>query len=65
MRLAACSCLPSRPRLVRRFSTTAAAARAHRPPPRPAARSTGVSPLLRGVEIGLAHGFLLVGPFIK
>ena len=26
---------------------------------------TGVSPLLRGVEIGLAHGFLLVGPFIK
>lgn len=26
---------------------------------------TGVSPVLRGVEIGLAHGFLLVGPFIK
>jgi photosystem I subunit 11 len=26
---------------------------------------TGVSPLLRGVEIGLAHGFLLVGPFLK
>ena len=26
---------------------------------------TGVSTLLRGVEIGLAHGFLLVGPFIK
>jgi len=26
---------------------------------------TGVSPLLRGVEIGLAHGFLIVGPFIK
>jgi photosystem I subunit 11 len=26
---------------------------------------TGVSPLLRGVEIGLAHGFLLPGPFIK
>lgn len=26
---------------------------------------TGVSPLLRGVEIGLAHGFLLTGPFIK
>ena len=26
---------------------------------------TGVSPLLRGVEIGLTHGFLLVGPFIK
>jgi len=25
----------------------------------------GVSPVLRGVEIGLAHGFLLVGPFIK
>ena len=24
-----------------------------------------VSPLLRGVEIGLAHGFFLVGPFIK
>ncbi len=24
-----------------------------------------MSPLLRGVEIGLAHGFLLVGPFIK
>merc|ERR1719265_1917771 len=30
----------------------------------PAYRS-GVSPLLRGVEIGLAHGFLLPGPFIK
>ncbi|EFN51918.1 hypothetical protein CHLNCDRAFT_32796 [Chlorella variabilis] len=26
---------------------------------------TGVPPLLRGVEVGLAHGFLLVGPFIK
>lgn len=26
---------------------------------------TGVAPLLRGVEIGLAHGFLLPGPFIK
>jgi hypothetical protein len=26
---------------------------------------TAVSPLLRGVEVGLAHGFLLVGPFIK
>ncbi|KAG1657335.1 hypothetical protein FOA52_003758 [Chlamydomonas sp. UWO 241] len=26
---------------------------------------TGVSPTLRGVEIGLAHGFLLAGPFIK
>ncbi|MEW5308812.1 MAG: hypothetical protein WDW38_000743 [Sanguina aurantia] len=25
----------------------------------------GVSPTLRGVEIGLAHGFLLAGPFIK
>ena len=24
-----------------------------------------MSPLLRGVEVGLAHGFLLVGPFIK
>jgi hypothetical protein len=31
----------------------------------PALRSTGVSPLLRGVEIGLAHGFFLIGPFIK
>merc|ERR1719198_1263451 len=26
---------------------------------------TGVSPLLRGVEIGLAHGFFIPGPFIK
>merc|ERR1719378_944174 len=26
---------------------------------------TGVSPLQRGVEIGLAHGFFLPGPFIK
>lgn len=26
---------------------------------------TGVSPLLRGVEIGLTHGFLVAGPFIK
>merc|ERR1719263_1978736 len=26
---------------------------------------TGVSPLLRGVEIGLAHGFFMPGPFIK
>lgn len=26
---------------------------------------TGVAPLLRGVEIGLTHGFLVVGPFIK
>lgn len=25
----------------------------------------GVSPLLRGVEIGLVHGFLVTGPFIK
>merc|ERR1719230_432556 len=25
----------------------------------------GVSPLLRGCEIGLAHGFFLPGPFIK
>jgi photosystem I subunit XI len=24
---------------------------------------TAVSPLLRGVEVGLAHGYLLVGPF--
>ena len=31
---------------------------------RPAYR-TGVSPLLRGVEIGLAHGLLVAGPFIK
>mmetsp|Transcript_15693 Transcript_15693/g.43911 ORF Transcript_15693/g.43911 Transcript_15693/m.43911 type:complete len:205 (-) Transcript_15693:61-675(-) len=26
---------------------------------------TGVAPVLRGVEIGLAHGFLVAGPFIK
>ncbi len=26
---------------------------------------TGVAPLLRGVEIGLAHGLLVAGPFIK
>merc|ERR1712070_707569 len=26
---------------------------------------TGVEPLLRGVEVGLAHGFFLPGPFIK
>lgn len=26
---------------------------------------TGVAPILRGTEIGLAHGFLLAGPFIK
>ncbi|XP_024375984.1 photosystem I reaction center subunit XI, chloroplastic [Physcomitrium patens] len=25
---------------------------------------TAVAPLLRGVEIGLAHGYLLVGPFV-
>lgn len=24
-----------------------------------------MSPLLRGIEVGLAHGFLLVGPFVK
>lgn len=26
---------------------------------------TAVNPLLRGIEVGLAHGFLLVGPFVK
>lgn len=26
---------------------------------------TGVEPLLRGVEIGLTHGFFVAGPFIK
>lgn len=26
---------------------------------------TGVSPTLRGVEVGLAHGFFIAGPFIK
>ena len=26
---------------------------------------TAVSPLVRGIEVGLAHGFLLVGPFVK
>merc|ERR1712022_26818 len=26
---------------------------------------TGVAPVLRGVEVGLAHGFFLPGPFIK
>lgn len=26
---------------------------------------TGVAPLLRGVEVGLAHGFFVAGPFIK
>lgn len=26
---------------------------------------TGVAPLLRGVEIGLTHGFFVTGPFIK
>ncbi|KAK9159428.1 hypothetical protein Syun_005769 [Stephania yunnanensis] len=25
---------------------------------------TSVSPLLRGIEVGLAHGYLLVGPFV-
>nr|QWK41850.1 photosystem I protein L [Protohalopteris sp.] len=25
----------------------------------------GLSPLLRGIEIGMAHGYLLVGPFQK
>ncbi|WP_199813576.1 photosystem I reaction center subunit XI, partial [Streptomyces sp. HNS054] len=25
---------------------------------------TAVSPLLRGIEVGLAHGYLLVGPFV-
>merc|ERR1711985_53272 len=25
----------------------------------------GISPLLRGIEIGLTHGFFLPGPFIK
>ncbi|KAL3517903.1 hypothetical protein ACH5RR_020492 [Cinchona calisaya] len=26
---------------------------------------TAVNPLLRGVEVGLAHGYFLVGPFVK
>ncbi|GMI85694.1 photosystem I subunit l [Hibiscus trionum] len=26
---------------------------------------TAVNPLLRGIEVGLAHDFLLVGPFVK
>ncbi|KAJ4955757.1 hypothetical protein NE237_012540 [Protea cynaroides] len=26
---------------------------------------TAVSPLLRGIEVGLAHGYFLVGPFVK
>ncbi|CAM9104971.1 unnamed protein product [Chrysoparadoxa australica] len=26
---------------------------------------TGLSPLLRGLEVGMAHGYLLVGPFEK
>merc|ERR1711959_862627 len=26
---------------------------------------TGVAPVLRGVEIGLTHGFFVAGPFIK
>merc|ERR1712190_277586 len=30
-----------------------------------AAYRIGVAPLQRGVEIGLAHGFFLPGPFIK
>src|SRR6476620_8144319 len=30
----------------------------------PAYRS-GLSPLLRGLEVGMAHGYLLVGPFYK
>jgi len=30
----------------------------------PAYRS-GLTPLLRGLEIGLAHGYFLIGPFIK
>lgn len=30
----------------------------------PAYRS-GLSPLLRGLEIGLAHGYFLMGPFVK
>ena len=30
----------------------------------PAYRS-GLSPLLRGLEVGMAHGYLLVGPFDK
>ena len=25
----------------------------------------GLSPLLRGLEVGMAHGYLLVGPFEK
>ena len=25
----------------------------------------GLTPLLRGIEIGLAHGYFLIGPFIK
>lgn len=25
----------------------------------------GLSPLLRGLEVGMAHGYFLVGPFIK
>lgn len=30
----------------------------------PAYRS-GLTPLLRGLEIGLAHGYFLIGPFVK
>ncbi|GBG78677.1 hypothetical protein CBR_g27900 [Chara braunii] len=29
------------------------------------AYQTSVNPLLRGVEVGLAHGYLLVGPFVR
>ena len=25
----------------------------------------GLTPLLRGLEIGLAHGYFLIGPFVK
>ena len=25
----------------------------------------GLTPLLRGIEIGLAHGYFLIGPFVK
>jgi len=30
----------------------------------PAYRS-GLTPLLRGLEVGLAHGYFLIGPFVK
>jgi photosystem I subunit XI len=29
------------------------------------AYKTGLSPLLRGINIGFAHGYLLLGPFVK